>query len=139
MPRHALKTLFGLSLLLTVGAAASADELYQWKDANGVTHYSQTPPPSGSYSSRTESSRDAALPPADATAETTPESPAESPQCTAARSNIALLESQTPVQQDLDGDGEPDKTLDDTERANQLELARALLKANCPDGAVAAQ
>lgn len=126
MPRHALKTLFGLSLLL-LAAAASAGELYQWKDANGITHYSQTPPPSGSYTARTESGRDVA--PASAAAAA--EKPAESPQCTTARSNIALLEGQTPVQQDLDGDGEPDRTLDDTDRANQLELARALLKANC--------
>src|SRR3546814_19536883 len=45
-----------------------------------------------------------------------------------------MLESESPVQQDTDGDGEPDRTLDDTERANQPNLARALLKANCPGG-----
>src|SRR3546814_3664725 len=55
-----------------------------------------------------------------------------SPQCATSRANIALLEGKAPVQQDTDGDGKPDKTLDDTERANQLNLARALLKANCP-------
>src|SRR5690606_31809059 len=134
MPRNASKTLFGLSLLLTM-AAASAGELYQWKDANGVTHYSQTPPSSGNYTERSESGRDVTPPPVAAKAET----PAESPQCTTARANIALLESESPVRQDSDGDGEPDKTLDDTERANQLELARALLKANCADGATAAK
>src|SRR3546814_5169256 len=56
MPRHALPTLFGLSLLLA-SSAACAQDLYQWKDANGVTHYSQTPPASGSYTERTESGR----------------------------------------------------------------------------------
>src|SRR3546814_6836772 len=55
-----------------------------------------------------------------------------SPQCATSRANIALLEGKAPVQQDTDGDGKPDKTLADTERANQLNLARALLKANCP-------
>lgn len=133
MPRHALKTLSGLSLLL-LAATATAGELYQWKDANGVTHYSQTPPASGNYTQRTESGRDSKAPPPAATAG----KPAESGQCTSTRANIALLESQSPVQQDVDGDGKPDKTLDDTERASQLELARALLKANCADGAPAA-
>ncbi|GAA3931394.1 DUF4124 domain-containing protein [Luteimonas lutimaris] len=135
MPRNASQILFGLSLLLAM-AAASAGELYQWKDANGVTHYSQTPPASGQYTERTESGRDVARSPAEAEAKA--DKPAESPQCTTARANIALLESESPVQQDSDGDGQPDKTLDDTERANQLELARALLKANCADGATAA-
>lgn len=128
MPRHALPTLFGLSLLLATGGAG-AQELYQWKDANGVTHYSQTPPASGDYTQRTESGRSPARPVETAAAE-----PAEPPQCADARANIALLESESPVQQDTDGDGEPDRTLDDTERANQLELARALLKASCPGG-----
>ena len=128
MPRHALPTLIGLSLLLATGAACAQD-LYQWKDANGITHYSQTPPASGSYTERTESGRSPARP-----VETASAASAESPQCATSRANIALLESESPVQQDTDGDGEPDRTLDDTERANQLNLARALLKANCPGG-----
>src|SRR5690606_41882766 len=65
--------------------------------------------------------------------ETAAAKPAEPPQCATSRANIALLESGNPVQQDTDGDGKRDKTLDDTELANQLDLARALLKANCPD------
>ena len=125
MPRHALVPLFGLSLLLAA-AAVSAGELYQWKDASGVTHYSQTPPASGSYSERTESGRGNARPVEAAAAK-----PTESPQCATSRANIALLECKNPVQQDVDGDGKADKTLDDAERVNQLELARALLKANC--------
>ncbi|WP_036136034.1 DUF4124 domain-containing protein [Luteimonas mephitis] len=132
MPRLALATLFGLSLLLAASTACAGD-LYQWKDANGVTHYSQTPPASGSYTERTESGRASARPVETATAK-----PAESAQCTTARANIAMLESKGAVQQDSDGDGKPDKTLDDTERANQLELARALLKANCAQSAAAA-
>ena len=35
----------GLALLVAVAAPAVAGELYQWKDANGVTHYSDSPPP----------------------------------------------------------------------------------------------
>jgi hypothetical protein len=127
MQRQTIPMTLGLSLLLATTAAMAGD-LYQWKDANGVTHYSQTPPASGSYKERTESGRDTAAKPVEAAAA----KPAEPADCATSRSNIALLESKTPVQQDTDGDGKPDKTLDDTERGNQLELARALLKAkNC--------
>ena len=56
---------------------------------------------------------------------------AENPQCTTARKNIDLLRSQAALQQDTDGDGKPDKTLSEADRANQLELATATLKATC--------
>lgn len=124
--------LLALSLLL-VGTVAAAGELYQWKDANGVTHYSQTPPASGSYRERSESGRAPAAP-----AQTAQAAPAESPQCATSRANIALLESKGAVQQDVDGDGKADKTLGESERAAQLELARAVLKANCATGAASA-
>ena len=127
MQRHTIPTMLGLSLLFAT-TAATAGDLYQWKDANGVTHYSQTPPASGNYKERTESGRDIGAKPVQAAAAT----PAEPAECATSRSNLALLESKAPVQQDTDGDGKPDKTLDDTDRANQLELARAVLKAkNC--------
>lgn len=127
MQRHTIPTMLGLSLLLAT-TAATAGDLYQWKDAKGVTHYSQTPPASGSYQERTESGRDIGAKSVQAAAAT----PAEPAECATSRSNLALLESKAPVQQDTDGDGKPDKTLDDTDRANQLELARAVLKAkNC--------
>ncbi len=124
--RRALRALLGLSLLLA-GPAALAGDLYQWKDANGVTHYSQTPPANGSYKERTESGRASSPAPVDAAAA----KPAEPAECATSRANIALLEGKAAVQQDTDGDGKPDKTLDDTERANQLELARAVVKARC--------
>lgn len=124
--------LFGLSLLLA--GAASAGDLYQWKDANGVTHYSQTPPASGSYQERTESGRDAP-----AAVQAAAAKPAEPAECTTARANVTMLEGKAAVQQDTDGDGKPDRTLDDTERANQLELAHAVLKARCAASATAAK
>ena len=33
--------------LLIAAAPLAASEVYSWKDARGVTHYSQTPPPAG--------------------------------------------------------------------------------------------
>ena len=35
-----------------VAGSASAEQFYKWKDANGVTHYTSTPPPKGVESSR---------------------------------------------------------------------------------------
>ena len=39
--------LFGLALGLALAAPLQADEIYKWVDEEGVTHYSQQPPPSG--------------------------------------------------------------------------------------------
>lgn len=139
MQRKTIGTISALALLLAA-AAATAGEVYEWKDANGVTHYTQTPPPNGDY--REHDERDIASPAPAATAATPTTTAAsttasagartESAQCSTARKNIELLQGEVAVQQDTDGDGKPDKTLDDTERANQLELARATLKAgNC--------
>ena len=39
-------------LLLSTAATASAANLYKWKDANGVTHYSERPPTGQKYETR---------------------------------------------------------------------------------------
>lgn len=127
MHRTHFLTALGLSALLAAAATAAADDVYEWKDAGGVTHYSQTPPASGSYLKQNDSGRRAPAPSPQSAAL----SPAESPQCAIARKNVELLQSDTAVQQDTDGDGKPDKTLSAEDRANQLELARAMLKADC--------
>jgi hypothetical protein len=57
--------------------------------------------------------------------------PAENQTCTTARQNIAKLQNSQTVQMDTDGDGKPDKTLDDRGRANQLALAQAMVNASC--------
>ncbi|GGK13235.1 DUF4124 domain-containing protein [Luteimonas terricola] len=107
-------------------AQQTAGEVYQWTDANGVTHYSQTPPDKGRYEQRLITSAGAAAP-----SEAEPVAEAENPQCAAARANIAALESEGPVQQDTDGDGVPDSVLNPDQRAAQLALAQAAVKAYC--------
>jgi hypothetical protein len=125
------RTLSGLAVLLLsstfLAGVANADDVYQWKDANGVMHYSQVPPANTAYKTQTGNGYDEPSAPVPVAAK--PE--AENPQCVTARKNIELLESKQAVQQDTDGDGKPDKTLDDAGRSSQLELARATLKANC--------
>ena len=102
-----------------------AGEVYQWTDANGVTHYSQTPPPGGGAKYRVISHRQ---PEAQAPAAT---AAAEDPQCGVARANIALIEGGGRVQRDTNADGVPDRDLTAVERESQLQLARLVLRTNC--------
>ena len=126
MHRYVLGALLALAAAPAL-AQQSAAEVYQWKDANGVTHYSQTPPASGSYEQRVITSSGAAAPVA-ASASTA--ATAENPQCAAARANIATLQAEGDVQMDQDGDGQL-RVLSAEQRASQLELAQAAVKAYC--------
>lgn len=127
MHRNGIRIMLGLSALLAVGAVV-ADDVFEWKDARGVTHYTQTPPPAGTaYKAHAESTSDKAA----NAVQTASASPIESPQCATARKNLELLRGEGALQQDTDGDGKPDRTLSDTDRANQMELAQATLKASC--------
>ena len=121
----------GFAVALTFALPAVSGELYQWKDANGVTHYSDAPPPAGAdYKNRTISNRGSA---AIATEKT--EAPAgsstETSQCTTARGNLALLQGEGPVGTDADGDGKPDAAFTADERAAQAQLAEAAIKVHC--------
>ncbi len=114
-------------VLVLASATAQAAGIYQWKDAKGVTHYTDTPPPDSGYRQRNIYHPDSD-PPATAA------KPAENPACATARKNIALLNSKQNVQLDSDGDGKPDKALSDNDRANQLALAQATLSTSCASG-----
>ena len=114
--------------LLLAPAAASAGGIYQWKDAKGVTHYTDTPPPDSQYKQRNLYNADPVAAP------TASKGPSENPACTTARNNLALLNSKQNIQIDSNGDGKPDKALDEQGRANQLALAQATLAASCSSG-----
>lgn len=131
MNRALLSTLAasGTALVLALAAVSPANawqQVYQWKDANGVTHYSQTPPPGGKFESRTIVNRQPSTP----GAKPTPAS-AEPPQCARARSNIDLINSGVALKVDSDNDGTPDRDINDTERKRQLDLNQIVLRANC--------
>ena len=117
----------GMALCLAAAAvSAQSGAAYQWKDANGVTQYSSTPPPSGAYKTRAVSSHGASI-----AATATASQPADDPQCTTARANLKVLQGKGTVQIDSNGDGKPDRSLTEAERGNQSALAEATLKANC--------
>ena len=119
------------ALCLAAAFTAQAQQIYQWKDSKGVTHYSDSPPPNQSVQNRRINQ--SGTPIMDATAAG---KPVDNVQCTTARKNLEILGThQGPVQQDTDGDGKPDTTLDDTGRNNQRALAEASVKAYCkPSG-----
>jgi hypothetical protein len=121
-----------LASLAGASALAAAGNLYQWKDANGVTHYSDKPPAGEQYKGRRINDQGAPV------QATTPvgESIVD-PQCQTARRNLEVLQGKGTVQQDLDGDGKPDKTLDDSERESQRALAEAAANAYCKPAAAA--
>lgn len=111
--------------LLALALPALAGEIYQWKDAKGVTHYSDAPPPNQKHKARTISVNGASAPPA-----SEKPVPANS-DCSKARSNLTILQGTTPVGIDLDNDGKSDRNLTAEERAKRVVLAEASLKTYC--------
>ncbi|MCD9027328.1 DUF4124 domain-containing protein [Luteimonas sp. BDR2-5] len=131
--RHLPHCLF---LLAIAAAPLAASEVYSWKDANGVTHYSQTPPPAGTHyelrNVRGDGSTGVATPaatPEPAPATTAAATPDANTQCELARGNIEALQGDSPVHQ-AGADGTP-RELDAAERSNQLALAQAAERAYC--------
>jgi len=123
--------------LLIAAAPLAASEVYSWKDARGVTHYSQTPPPAGTpFEVRnvhgTAASSSPATPApaaAPAAAATTANASGDNTQCELARTNVAALQGEGAVQQ-LGADGKP-RELVGSERADQLALSEAAVRAYC--------
>ncbi|MFC4726822.1 DUF4124 domain-containing protein [Coralloluteibacterium thermophilus] len=124
-----------LAGLLPLAASAQQDRIYTWTDADGVTHYSGSPPPAGRYEERTFTRSGASgSVQRDDDASAAADPMAEN--CNRARENLELLGRDVSVMVDTNGDGTPDSPLSDTDRANQLELANAQVRAYCAaDGA----
>jgi len=118
-----------VAALLLACTAASAGELYQWKDAHGVTHYADAPPPKGTYKARTVDIRDgeAAAAPADAVKP----KPSNASQCELAHTNFDRLQAGGNIGLDANGDGKPDAPMGAAEQAKQLELAQRQIHVFC--------
>jgi len=128
-----------------VCVGATAGDVYQWKDAKGITHYSNTPPANGTYKTRvvhtddtpapapatTAATASAAPAPTPAPAPAAEANPGEDPGCAIARKDVELLQAKAPVLMDSDGDGKPDKILSDEDRAKHLQVAQSALKGRC--------
>jgi len=131
----------GLSLACIAGFA-SAQQIYKWKDANGVTHFSQTPPSSGMHYTKMHlaSEPDVSSNPSPGDNNTEPgastpqqTAPASSTQpdtasnrtelCKQLSSNISLLSSKQPVVTGCAGGKQ--EVMSDNARESQLATARA--------------
>jgi len=121
----------GLCLLLATPAFAA--KVYQWKDDKGVTHYSDAPPPDQNIKGRNVADKAGTSAQAAAPAA----KPVVNANCSNARSNLSVLQGNAQVGIDDDKDGKPDRSLNDTERANRTALAEAQIKTYCDGAAVA--
>jgi hypothetical protein len=120
-PRPFLPALSLAALALALASPLVAGEIYTWKDARGVTHYADAPPPGKRHSVRPAPGRPAA-PKARAVVNA---------DCSNARSNVALLQGTALVGLDADGDGRADREITAAERAERLVRARAQLETYC--------
>jgi hypothetical protein len=127
--------------LLAVAGGASAQQYYKWKDANGVTHYTKTPPPEGTQADRVAVNA-AAPTPDPAAAGTAPKADAgtgmsstaaqqRSAACQTAQANLDTLQNNPFVSIDKDGDGKPE-LLTVEEHNAQLAIAREQVRTLCP-------
>jgi hypothetical protein len=127
-----------LPAALLLSPPLAAQQVYKWKDAAGVTHFSSEPPPDGRYEAREVDHHQAAPVAAGADAAATPAATthAEDPGCATARSNLALLASDKPLTMGSDGNGKP-TPLSDADRTRQRNLAQAIIDAKCHGDAAA--
>lgn len=126
---HIILPLATTLFLMAASTQVSAQQqrVYQWKDAHGVTHYTDTPP-AQRHTSRNIDVRSGTA------AVATPAAATEQPQCAAARLNLARLQGGESVGVDTNGDGKPDRNLNAEERKSQLDLNQAAVKAYCGSG-----
>jgi hypothetical protein len=147
---------FPLALCVAlVVSPLQAQTVYQWKDAKGVTHYSDSPPPKGATVREIRAPKGTPATPAtpatnvaaSSKAPKTEAAPAEVPappaapqvvadkaKCEMAQHNLASLQSDAPVGIDTDSDGNPDSEIGAEERTKYVGLAREAIQANCPGG-----
>jgi hypothetical protein len=121
--------------LVFSGVAAASGEVYRWTDENGVTHYSDTPPPSREHvtvkvatAPRPAAPAEAPAPVAEAAPK--PEVPTARSNCETARKNLETFATSTTVTMDLDGDGQMEP-LDETRRAAEIARNQELVRIFC--------
>jgi hypothetical protein len=148
-----LRIALGAGCIVAVMAAAVSAQVYTWKDAKGVTHYSDSPPANANQKVRTVDVPPA--PPAQprptpaavaapaATVARAPAPPVPDPAaqkaaaeqraaaCKQATDNLAVLKTNAAVAMDKDGDGKNDAVLNAEERNQQTASMEAAVTANC--------
>ena len=129
-------------LVAAAGAADAAEKVYKWKDANGITHFSDAPPPKGQQfdnvrivgqSAPITSTATEAKPAAEAAAAPAPGTPQTDEQrraqrCTEGKQREGLLAGQQQLVTQRDGKDVP---LVGADRDAELAVARAIVQQYC--------
>ena len=119
-----IRLCLGLAALL-IALPAFAGQVYTWKDAKGVTHYSDSPPPQKDYKKTLIADTPAA-----------PAAKAEDPRCTIARQNLEKIRgAKGPVGLDANGDGKLDKEMTEAEIDQHVKNAESTVKYTCAPAA----
>ncbi|MBB3227317.1 hypothetical protein FHW69_001940 [Luteibacter sp. Sphag1AF] len=133
-----------LASVATMAQAQSATSFYKWKDAQGVTHYTDSPPPGGTKvekvhtsgaTASTQPSTEGVSPepkpePAKGTSGPTADTPENRGKlCETLKSNLEVLGKDQPVSAD-DGKG-GSVQLDTAARQRQMETAQAQYTLYC--------
>jgi hypothetical protein len=117
-----------LTLIAILAMPAAAQQLYRWKDDNGVVHYTDQAPTDREFETRNVVND----PPAPVEAPVAEQDTPPSGRCLQARANLQVFESSDDVSMDLDGDGVPER-LDAVAHARELERTRELVQVHCTD------
>jgi len=142
-----------LGAALALVAALAHAQVYTWKDAKGVTHYSDAPPAKGQqYKAKQVDAPTPRTPPAASTPAAPVTAPATTPadanppdvaaneaavratakaNCEIATANLAHLQAGGAVGYDSDGDGKPDKVMGADERTQQTKVAETAVASYC--------
>jgi len=112
-------------LLLVAALPAASGEIHQWKDARGVTHYSDSPPPNQTHRSRAINPRGAAV------VATAAKPAVVNSDCSNASNNLKVLQGAGEVGLDADKDGKAERPLTPKERADRILQAQRNITTFC--------
>ena len=116
-------------LLLLAASGALAQEIYTWRDADGVVHHSDSAPPKGKFETRTIR-QPTSTEPAAAEGATDGRARERAEDCARARNNVEVINGNATIRMDLDGDGTAE-TLTSEQRAAALSQAQAQSDLTC--------
>lgn len=146
----AIHVAFGLLAAVAATAGQAAEKVYKWKDANGIVHFSDAPPPKGTefnnvkivnQSAAITSEAPAAKPAeegqnaqpdpnADPNAAPPPSKDSREARCAQAQEKVRLLSGEQAVNIHRDGKL---VALEGADRKAELDIARASVTALCPE------
>lgn len=135
----AIQVAFGLLAAVAATAGHSAEKVYKWKDANGIVHFSDAPPPKGTEfdnvkivnqsTAITQTDTAAAAPAAGDAAAKPEQDNSNAARCDNAQKRVALLSSNLPLTVQR---GDKIVEMSAADRAAELSIAKTTVDSLCP-------